>query len=530
MLTHSFIDVTKMKTPIDRKSQMPQQRIFLAHAKEDKIKIEELYDRLKASGFSPWLDTVDLVGGQTWQAEIVKAIKEAAICLVCLSKNSVSKRGFVQKEFRLAMSTYAELAPGSIYLIPLRLDDCEVPDHQIHEMGVDLRAFQWVDLFHPGGFNKLIQAINNVIPSITSSNNFQVGDVVAENIEFIANQTFAFSDCYFHYNSQPNALDKLHPLINECRESALQIAQAKSKKRGIPFFNGPTVRLNRIELNNENPITEAVSLSIFLSSCQWHDWVVQQHCLLDDEPTIKCNLSPEQIRQICVDEQTSSDKKRNMENVQTCNQLGTSIVIISSDGFVGIQKRSGGLDNEGRWGPTVSENISRYYDEEVKRQSSRFVERYGDEGPQIKRNLRSWLAEAGENFIPEASPNGFYCVIRGIFEEFGDFMDHISLEDIRLTAIAFDREHCVPHLYFLVEPKLTMDQMHKVRQSQMHLDSWETNEIYWFRWSDHDSVMKVLSGEWANVSKAAVMRAIQLKLREEGRSDLEVSEFFSVTP
>jgi hypothetical protein len=34
-------------------------------------------------------------------------------------------------EFRLALSAFGERPPSSIYLIPVRLDDCDVPDLQI---------------------------------------------------------------------------------------------------------------------------------------------------------------------------------------------------------------------------------------------------------------------------------------------------------------------------------------------------------------------------------------------------------------
>jgi len=123
------------------------------------VKPSPLYDRLKARGFSPWLDEVDLIPGQNWRQEIPKAIREAAICLACLSERSVAKRSYVQREFRYALSACADLPDGSIYLIPVRLDECEVPDLQIPELELKLRDRQWVDLFAEGGFEKLVGAI-----------------------------------------------------------------------------------------------------------------------------------------------------------------------------------------------------------------------------------------------------------------------------------------------------------------------------------------------------------------------------------
>jgi hypothetical protein len=106
-------------------------RLFLAHASEDKPAVRQLYRELKARGFAPWLDSEDLLPGQLWKVEIPKAIRDAAVFLACLSSRSVAKIGYVQNEFRLALSAFGQRPAGSIYLIPVRLDDCEVPD--LHE-------------------------------------------------------------------------------------------------------------------------------------------------------------------------------------------------------------------------------------------------------------------------------------------------------------------------------------------------------------------------------------------------------------
>jgi formylglycine-generating enzyme required for sulfatase activity len=45
-------------------------RIFLCHASEDKPQVREVYQRLKALGFSPWLDEEEILPGQDWDYEI----------------------------------------------------------------------------------------------------------------------------------------------------------------------------------------------------------------------------------------------------------------------------------------------------------------------------------------------------------------------------------------------------------------------------------------------------------------------------
>jgi TIR domain len=136
-----------------------RRRIFLAHAWEDKPHVRKLYDDLKARGLDPWLDEKDLKGGQIWKTEIPKAIRQAEVFLACLSKRSVEKRGYVQQELREALSAYGDRPAESIYIIPVRLDECEIQDLQIPDRGLSFRDIHWVDLWQEGGFDRLVADI-----------------------------------------------------------------------------------------------------------------------------------------------------------------------------------------------------------------------------------------------------------------------------------------------------------------------------------------------------------------------------------
>jgi formylglycine-generating enzyme required for sulfatase activity len=123
-------------------------RIFLCHASEDKPRVAELYHQLKQAGYHPWLDKEDLLPGQSWKREIRKIISDPYnIVVVCLSCKSTTKRGVVQGEIRWALDVLDRMPEGNIYLIPARLEPCQVPDR--------LSQLHWVDLFEPDGFEKL---------------------------------------------------------------------------------------------------------------------------------------------------------------------------------------------------------------------------------------------------------------------------------------------------------------------------------------------------------------------------------------
>ncbi len=127
-------------------------RVFLCHAKEDKPAIRNLYKLLKTqSWIEPWLDEVNLLPGMDWEIEIFKALRDADAILVCLSKESVAKEGYVQKEFKRALGFAEEKPEGAIYLIPLRLDDCKPP--------LQFQQWQWADYFQPDAQKKLLQSL-----------------------------------------------------------------------------------------------------------------------------------------------------------------------------------------------------------------------------------------------------------------------------------------------------------------------------------------------------------------------------------
>lgn len=114
-------------------------QIFLCYAREDEDRVREAYSRLRALGGELWMDKENLVAGQHCTREIPRALRASTLVLVCLSNSSVSKIGYVQQEFKLALDTLKERPEGVIHTIPVRLDACAVPE-QFYEL-------RWCDLF-----------------------------------------------------------------------------------------------------------------------------------------------------------------------------------------------------------------------------------------------------------------------------------------------------------------------------------------------------------------------------------------------
>jgi hypothetical protein len=115
-------------------------RVFLCHASQDKSSVRELNKRLKSEEWlDPWLDEEKLSLGQHWTTVIEDALDAADVVIIFLSNNSIKKEGFVQRELDYAWKISLEKPQDVIFLIPFRLDDCEVPRN--------LRARQWGDYF-----------------------------------------------------------------------------------------------------------------------------------------------------------------------------------------------------------------------------------------------------------------------------------------------------------------------------------------------------------------------------------------------
>jgi hypothetical protein len=126
--------------------------VFLCHASADKPKVRSLYRRLlREKNIEPWLDQAKLLPGQNWDLEIRKAVSKTDVILVCLSKQSTNKEGYVQKEIKLALDAADEKLEGEIFLIPLKLEVCEVPAR--------LSAWQWLNYFEEGAYKSLLQSL-----------------------------------------------------------------------------------------------------------------------------------------------------------------------------------------------------------------------------------------------------------------------------------------------------------------------------------------------------------------------------------
>src|SRR5271157_5477457 len=125
--------------------------VFIGYAHEDLADAKRLYDDLREAGVDAWIDTEKLLPGQNWPIEIEKNIRSSRFFLAILSAHSISKRGYSQTELSSALEILKEVPESEIFIIPVRLEECELP--------YKFRNIQWVDMFPASAWKKGLKKI-----------------------------------------------------------------------------------------------------------------------------------------------------------------------------------------------------------------------------------------------------------------------------------------------------------------------------------------------------------------------------------
>ncbi len=127
-------------------------KVFISHAKEDNQEAIYIYNFLKKNGFNPWLDEKELLPGMQWDYEIKKALSHSDFIIILLSSVSVAKRGYIQREFNLALTHAEIMLDDDIYIIPLKLDECNIP--------TKLQKYQWINIENENAYDIVLKALH----------------------------------------------------------------------------------------------------------------------------------------------------------------------------------------------------------------------------------------------------------------------------------------------------------------------------------------------------------------------------------
>jgi hypothetical protein len=123
--------------------------IFLSYSRKDAEFVRKLYLDLREDGFNIWFDQEEIVPGQKWQQTIRAVMSDVRAVILCLSTKWVGGKGYIQKEFKLALELLREFPAEAIFIVPIRLDDCEIPRA--------LRSHHCIDVWDEASFAKVKQ-------------------------------------------------------------------------------------------------------------------------------------------------------------------------------------------------------------------------------------------------------------------------------------------------------------------------------------------------------------------------------------
>jgi hypothetical protein len=143
---------------------------FLSYAREDAKAVDRIQERLHNEGVTVWRDINDLWPGQDWKTEIRKAITRGTLAFIAFFSQAAVRRtkSHMREELLLAVDEFRARPPGRPWLIPVRLEDCELPDLDLG-MGRTLDSIQRVDLFGQARERQTDRLIATVAQLVTVS-------------------------------------------------------------------------------------------------------------------------------------------------------------------------------------------------------------------------------------------------------------------------------------------------------------------------------------------------------------------------
>ena len=125
--------------------------VFLSYSSVDENATSWIYDILTSHKINVWYDKKSLLPGQIWELEIKKAISKSDVVIICFSNRSIIRPGYYHKEIRLSLDVANNQPEGTIFIIPVLLEECPLPESLTH--------IQYIRINENEGMDKLLNAL-----------------------------------------------------------------------------------------------------------------------------------------------------------------------------------------------------------------------------------------------------------------------------------------------------------------------------------------------------------------------------------
>jgi TolB-like protein/Flp pilus assembly protein TadD len=138
----------------------PSRAVFLSYASQDAQAARRICEALRAAGIEVWFDQSELRGGDAWDHSIRRQIKNCALFIAVISKNTHERdEGYFRLEWKLAIDRCHLMAADRTFLLPVVIDDTRDDDERVPER---FREVQWTRLpagETPAGFVERVQRL-----------------------------------------------------------------------------------------------------------------------------------------------------------------------------------------------------------------------------------------------------------------------------------------------------------------------------------------------------------------------------------
>ena len=146
---------------MELKHAKEMRHVFISYCHENIAAVDRLSESFTARGINVWLDRNALEPGMQWKHAIQQAIHQGAYFIACFSKESNAReQTYMSEELTLAVKKLRERPFDKVWFIPVKLNECEIPDVDIGD-GATLRNLQYVNLYED--WEAGIQRIVNVM-------------------------------------------------------------------------------------------------------------------------------------------------------------------------------------------------------------------------------------------------------------------------------------------------------------------------------------------------------------------------------
>ncbi|QDV15624.1 Serine/threonine-protein kinase pkn1 [Gimesia panareensis] len=119
-------------------------RVFLSHTHSDKPFVRTLAHKLQTRGVRVWVDEAEIKIGDSLIEKIEEGILDSDYLAAILSPNSIQS-AWVKEELRSVLTR--QIVGKSIKVLPILIDDCEIPLFLQEKMYLDLRSWEVPGIF-----------------------------------------------------------------------------------------------------------------------------------------------------------------------------------------------------------------------------------------------------------------------------------------------------------------------------------------------------------------------------------------------